>query len=787
MINYSQQTKSLLEFDTLIEELLKFFHSNYTKEYFKHHILLQKYSKLELEKQYQLIYEYQWLQSIGATIPIASVYDFSDHIDRMDIENYFLNLDEIIYLRTMTSSIRDIKLFFKETKHQKEIPNLVQFSNAIFYDSAILREIDKIVDEEGELLSSASKLLHTIRERKKVIFAQIDKTFMTSLQQAKESGYLHEIGESIRQGRRVLAVSSTYKRSVRGMIVDESDSGNIAYIEPESTIHLNNEASQIKREEDREIRRILIELTKFLSKYSRLIMTYQEHLTQWDILQAKSRFMNLIGGSIPQFSSIIDLKKAYHPLLKIKNAKEKKNVVPFSVSFSEKEKMLMISGPNAGGKSITLKTIGIVALMVQYAIPIPAESNSKMPLFNEIIGDLGDLQSIQDELSTYSSKLKLWNYMMKISDNNILFLFDELGDGTDPSFGTAMAQSVLEYILNNKSTIIATSHYGDIKRFAQQRSDTLSANMKFDEAKLEPMYQLSLGLPGSSYTFHIARKMGLNQEIVTRAEFLSNKEEVQYDKKLFKIEKKEKELFAQKNELEKTERELKKQMKDWNRLHLDLDLMRKKIKYEKMIAHQEQILEKEREMLSFKDDLKKKKKQEELLIEQKRLEEEKLNNEKKAKELYREIHQISSNQELKSGDKVRFIQTNAIGIIEKIQKKKAIVLFDHLKSTIALNELILVKEDDNHRRLTPKKIITIDKTSSRELDLRGKYVYEAIPEIENFINTALLNNFPEIKIIHGKGKLKSEIHKTLQGFRSIDHFSHPLPEHGGDGVTLIYF
>lgn len=787
MKDYTKQTENLLEFDILIEELKSGFLSEYGREFFEQTTIQKIWNQTEIEKRYTFLSEFNFLKTQFPDFPIQHVSKFSSHLGNIEIENYYIPREDILKLKLLVTNIRDIKQFFKDTIYQKELLTLADFSDTLFYDTALLREIDKIIDEEGIVKSSASKELGVLRLRKKTIYQEIDKAFSFTLSQAKQSGLLNEIGESIRQGRRVLAINSAYKRSIKGMVIDESETGSVIFIEPAATIYLNNEASEIDREEEREIRKVLIVLTRFIAKYKNLIIQYQEFMAQWDGLQAINKFKERIEGSLPRIGSSLELNNAFHPLLKLKNKKEANSIIPFHLKFDIHHQMLVISGPNAGGKTITLKSIGLIALMVQKALPISSEAGSVVPLYEAVHGDLGDLQSINDELSTYSSKLRLWNFMMKTANKKTLLLFDELGDGTDPSFGAAMAQAVLEKLLDQKSTVIATTHYGDLKKFSESRKDTLSASMLFDEVKLEPLFKLSIGFPGSSYTFHIARKMGLNHEVIKRAETLSESEKVLYDRQLFKLEKKEKELQSQKMELVRAEQDLKKQVKDWNRLHLDMDLTRKKMRYEKTILLQEQIAEKEKELKLFKEELKNKKKLEELVIEQTKLNEEKESTNLASKELYKQINKVNPNQKFAIGDRVQFIQTNAIGVIEKMNKDRVTVIFDHLKSTISASELIWLPPDEDKKKTTTKKIITIDKNGSRELDIRGQFVYEAIEDLDDFINRALLNNYHEIKIIHGKGKLRAEIIKHLQTFKSITKCNSALPEHGGEGVTYVHF
>ena len=781
-LHYSAQTLLLLEFNKILEFVKSYCISDLAKEELEQSASLN--DEQIIRKNYNRLAEFEILRNQETAFQIHTILDCEEMISRIDIENYFIDLEDLHSLRKMCVNVREIKDYFINAVLRDELKHLIEFSQTVFYNNAIEREINKILDDDAKMRPDASQELKRISERKKSIQAIIDKSFNTAYQRAKASGHLHEIGESIRQGRRVLAVLAESKRAIKGIIVDESETGKIVFIEPSETIFLNNEAFEIEREEHREIRRILIQTTKVLSPHKSLFKLYQDFMREWDLMQAKNRFSNLIGGSIPVISKQLKLRRAFHPLLKIKNQIEKKPTIPFDLSM-ESYRMFMISGPNAGGKSITLKTIGLIGCMMKASIPIPAEGESECPIFDHIIGDIGDLQSLDDELSTYSSKLKLWEYIMKNATIRSLILFDELGGGTDPSFGASMARAVLENILEKKSMIIATTHYSDLKKMADDRNDMLNGSMLFDEVKLEPIYKLVLDKPGSSYTFHIARKIGIPHAIIQRAENLSQTEQVNYEKQLLRLEKKEKELHFRMKELEQKDRELKKQMKDWNRLHLDLDVTRKKIKYEKMLHNQEADQLRSKELNEFKADLKQKK-LEELAEEQRKIDEKIKRENEESKKLYREIHQIKSDYEFKPGDSVQYIQTQSRGIIEKILKNKAVVIFDNIKSTLSTKDLIPIEKEEKKKMVT-KRILASDKVILRELDLRGKFVYEALPELEDFINKALMNNFHEVKIIHGKGKLKNEITKALQSYRSISKTTHGLPEHGGDGVTNVFF
>lgn len=737
-----------------------------------------------IQLKYKQISELAELMRSLDPLPLYGVYDISDFLSKVHIENYHADVPIYLQIMKISENIKDIKDYFSQPQIQGRFLHLEILAKSVFYDQFITREISKIVDEKGAIRPSASPAYKTILEQKRTIHSDILKIFGSALQKAKNESWLHEIEQSMRHGRLVLAIKSEHKRAIKGVFHDESENGRIVYMEPNEMVHIQNEALEIEKQEEREIRKILIELTNKIRPYAALLISYQDHLMSWDCIYAKVKFMHLIQGSIPIIANTINVKKSRHPLLLIKNNKEKKTTIPFDLNILDK-KLFMLSGPNAGGKSITLKALGLIARMVQSAMPIPAEADSEFPLYHQIIAEIGDMQSVDNELSTYSSKLVLWKSMVKISDQKTLLLLDELGDGTDPSFGAGMAQSFVESCLKNQATIIATTHYSDLKKMSESRPDALSGSMLFDESKLEPTFQLIVDKPGSSYTFHIAQKVGLPDHIIQRAKQLSEKEQVKYEAELIKLEKKERELRQRSSELERMERELKKQMKEWNKLHLDLDLSRKKVRYEKMVHSQEIESLKASEIRAFREELKNKER-DKLLEEQRAIEKEKTKQIEESNKLYKAINLVPEDYPFREGEHVRYIATHAIGIIEKIKNGKATVLFDHIKSTISLKDLIPVETQVESKRKSTK-LVVIDKTILRELDLRGKFVHEAIQEIDEYINKSILANYDEVKIVHGVGKLKTEVLKVLKTYRVIRNIQSGIADQGGAGVSIIKF
>ena len=710
-------------------------------------------------------------------------------LENVEIENFYLEASEILQIKKTIENIGVCKAFFEKTENANNFPKLYQYFIKIFHDKSLTNLISKQIDEKGIVKDDASPKLLEIRNLQKRIFKDIDQVFRKQVSSYNEMGFLAETVESIRNGRRVLAVKAEKKRSIKGIIHDESESGSIVYIEPNALIELHNDALNIENEEKREIIRILRVLTNHIGAHKKLLLIYQEANTNLDIWNAKAQWAIKMECSPVEIAiqNQIKLVKAFHPLLKYKNLNENKKTIPFDIDLNQNQKMLMISGPNAGGKSITLKSIGLLVLMHQMGFPVPVESGSKLPLLKKYYCDLSDNQSIADELSTYSSKIVRWKQILNEAQSETLILMDEMGSGTDPSFGAAVAQVILESCIEKNSFIVCTTHFGTLKKWADQNKKIINASMLFDEEKLEPLYILKLGKPGSSYTFHIAKKMGLPLELINKAEKLSNTKQVEYDRMLMNLELREKELMKQKEALEQNENEAKKQIKDWKKISNELDLLRNKVKFERMVFLNEKEIEKQKIIKKYQEELKQKEKKEDLKIIEKEVIKTIQSNQEKIKETYKEIHKIPEKQEFKPGDFVQYIQTNAIGKIEKIEKNKAIVIFDHLKSSVSIADLIKLNENPQ-KNIKPKQKIDVSNTKiDNVLDIRGLFLSEAIEEVEKFVNDSIIQNKFQVKIIHGRGTLRNEILKLLNKTSVIEKIESANASDGGEGASWITF
>jgi DNA mismatch repair protein MutS2 len=710
-------------------------------------------------------------------------------LEHVEIENFYLEASEILQIKKTIENIGACKAFFEKTENANNFPKLHQYFIKIFQDKSLTNLISKQIDEKGIVKDDASPKLLEIRNLQKRIFKDIDQVFRKQVSSYNEMGFLAETVESIRNGRRVLAVKAEKKRSIKGIIHDESESGSIVYIEPNALIELHNDALNIENEEKREIIRILRVLTNQIGTHKKLLLIYQEANTNLDIWKAKAQWAIKMECSPVEIAiqNQIKLIKAFHPLLKYKNSNEGKKTISFDVDLNQNQKMLMISGPNAGGKSITLKSIGLLVLMHQMGYPVPVESGSKLPLLKKYFCDLSDNQSIADELSTYSSKIVRWKQILNEAQSETLILMDEMGSGTDPSFGAAVAQVILESCIEKNSFIVCTTHFGTLKKWADQNKNIINASMLFDEEKLEPLYILKLGKPGSSYTFHIAKKMGLPHELINKAEKLSNTKQVEYDRMLMNLELREKELMKQKEALEQNENEAKKQIKDWKKISNELDLLRNKVKFERMVFLNEKEIEKQKIIKKYQEELKHKEKKEDLKTIEKEVIKTIQSNQEKIKETYKEIHKIPEKQEFKPGDFVQYIQTNAIGKIEKIEKNKAIVIFDHLKSSVPISDLIKLNANPQ-KSIKPKQKIDVSNTKiDNVLDIRGLFLSEAIEEVEKFVNDSIIQNKFQVKIIHGRGTLRNEIIKLLNKTKVIEKIESASASDGGEGASWITF
>jgi DNA mismatch repair protein MutS2 len=593
---------------------------------------------------------------------------------------------------------------------------------------------------------------------------------------------------SIRDGRLAIPVSAEHKRKLRGFILDESATGQTVFIEPVEILESNNEIRELEYAEKREVIRILKELTNSLRIELHILEPAFEFLAQVDFIRAKAKLSREIEADLPMLSDHPELVwyNAKHPLLYL-SLKGKRDVIPLTVELSPENPMLLVSGPNAGGKSVCLKTIGLLQYMVQCGLLIPVSDRSRVGIFNRIFLDIGDQQSIENDLSTYSSHLKNMNVFVREATERSLVLMDELGSGTDPNFGGAIAQAILHGLLKKKVWGVATTHYYNLKLFAGQQPGIRNAAMRFDEEKMAPKFMLDIGKPGSSFALEIAKKTGLPEESLAEAEELVGKDLAGFEKLIRTLEKEREDLHVRLVEMGKNEHRMQQSLARYESLSTELEAKKKEIinkakdeaanllrqtnrEIEKTIRHIRENKAEKKETTRVRNTLK-----------------------NLAQEVTKDKdHQTIKVEDIKPGDRVRIIGQESSGIVLQVQGKNASVSFGELKSYVSLSKLEKIsgkQERQVNKKLQSMGMNVLDKriSFSPSLDIRGKRVEEVIPILDPFLDTAILLGHSQLKILHGKGEgvLRKVVREHLKRYKEVASVSDEHVDRGGDGITLV--
>lgn len=652
------------------------------------------------------------------TFPNHNFTDLREQVKFLAIEESYLDAEVLKELSELSKTANTLLLFLK--KFQEYYPKLYKKSASIELTKEITQKIESKIDKYAEVKDDASADLQIIRKQLKEIKSKINQSFQVALTTYNASGYLDDIKESVIDNTRVLAVLSMYRKKVKGSVLGSSKTGSIVYIEPETTLKLSRELNNLQFEEKEEIKKILKQLSDEIRPFVTLLFDYHEFLSDIDLVYAKARYAKKIGGVLPEITEEKKLyfREAYHPILLLNNNAKGLPTYPQTIELTDTNRIIVISGPNAGGKSITLKTIGLLQLMLQCGLLIPVHHRSSTFLFDRILTDIGDNQSIENHLSTYSYRLKNMNYFLKKCNHKTLFLIDEFGTGSDPELGGALAEVFLEEFYHREAFGIITTHYTNLKMLANELPYATNANMLFDEKSLEPMYKLVLGQAGSSFTFEVAQKNGIPYGLINRAKKKIEKSKVRFDKTIATLQKERSKLEKTSQTLKEEEikaREESKKMEDMNQkirqklesyqelfdanqrliyLGQKLDDLAEKYfnnKDKKTLIGEllktVEIENSKRKKLLPKEKKQKEAAQKKLLkeveAEVKIIREQK--KEEKAKK--REEEKNKPKIPLKVGDRVRMIDGKALGTIDKIEKNKAIVNYGMFTSQVSLDSL----------------------------------------------------------------------------------------------------
>lgn len=626
--------------------------------------------------------------SSGLPFPSTTYPDIAKAIGLLKIEGSTLAETQFLEIARFLEVIREVFSFFKNRKGI--YPDLESLLDSMPYEPAILEKIDEVLDEHGKVRTSASPELGRIRRSLQRARMDADRLYGSIISKYRKQGYLTETEESSRNGRRVIAIMAEQKRVLPGIIHDTSATGKTAFLEPEEAVGVNNNIATLEYEEQKEIRRILKQLSDATRRFAPALWVYREQLGLMDYNRAKAVFSISINGSVPKITDRpqIKLRLARHPLLLIQNKKLKKETVPFDLELNEENRILVISGPNAGGKTVCMKTSGILQMMLQSGIPVSADESSELGLFQNLFVDIGDSQSIEYELSTYSSRLRHMKEFLDHVDDNSLFLIDEFGTGTDPNLGGALAEAVLEELNARHARGIITTHYLNLKVMADKTPGILNGSMEFDLKKLQPLYRLMVGKPGSSYTFLVAERSGLPKSVILNARRKVSGKSLRLEKLLTELEHDRELLNARLDAAAKKDRSLTELTANYEKLKNDLE-RNFKVREEKVRQSTERkAKEYEDQFRTFLKEWKKAKDKKPVidkyaktfLIPKKKERPEEV--EKRRKEKLESLRKL-----LMPGMKVRLENGSTIGTLEHIEDEKAWVIFGQFRTQCDLAHL----------------------------------------------------------------------------------------------------
>lgn len=738
-----------------------------------------------------------YLLKAGKVHPIAPYDDIAPFIDQIENENEFLIPEQLVELQKNIQVSSEIESFFRE-ETQKAYIQLKETSKNITPLHDLMDKIDQVIDDHGEIKSSASVKLGAIRSSIRSKQGELDKLFSKILKKYKKSGLLADNAESIKYGRRVLCLPVENKRKIDGIIHAESSSGKTIFMEPKEITLLNNQISELRIDEKNEIYRILRELTSEILPFADDLLENQKWIIQFDLWYAKSKLAIEMDAIYPEIEDkpAFNYFKARHPYLYIQNKKQGRDTIPFDLYLNHKNRMILLSGPNAGGKTVCLKTVGLMQGMLQSGYLIPVSEGSTAGVFKNIFVELGDQQSIENELSTYSSRLLSMKRIMDVASDRSLILIDEFGSGTDPRIGGAIAEAMLEALLESKAIALITTHYDNLKKFAFKRKGIINASMLFDMKNISPTYELRIGKPGSSYGLEIAQRMGLPEKLIHRARNLIGKKQVKVEDLLNDIEQEKIRSAELKAQLDEKNIKLDRLIRQFEQLQREFDVKRKKLKLEAREIEAQRAAVKELAIEKYMKELKEKKLNKD---QGKKLALEIKKKSKESKERLDEVtheymsklrSQEGNKKALEIGDHVRMRTGSTSGeIVDFKNEQTAIMKMGMLTVDVPIRDLVPINEPLEVRKI---KSVELDSSSSTinfqsKLDIRGFKMREAERIVEEFFDKALLTGATSLRILHGKGSgvLKRVVWSQAKQYKA-QSIQHAVDEKGGEGVSIIH-
>ena len=776
--------------------------------------------------------------------PAQFFFDVRPALKRVKVEGLFLEEQELFDLRRSLETINDIVRFLKAEETEEDstspYPNLCKLAGNILVFPKLTNRINGILNPYGQIKDNASSELARIRKDHAGTLNSISRILASILRNAQSEGVIEkDVSPTMRDGRLVIPVAPAMKRRVRGIVHDESASGKTVFIEPEAVVEANNRVRELEIEERHEIIRILMEFTEELRPLIPDVLQSYEFLAEIDFIRAKALFAQQTGAIKPAFENkqCIDWGAAVHPLLQMSLAKHNKKVVPLDIELTKERRILLISGPNAGGKSVCLKTVGLLQYMLQCGLLIPLHEGSHAGVFNSIFIDIGDEQSIEDDLSTYSSHLLNMKNMMKQCDSKSLILIDEFGGGTEPQIGGAIAEAVLKRF-NEKGTFgVITTHYQNLKHFADAHEGIVNGAMLYDRNLMQPLFLLQIGMPGSSFAVEIARKIGLPEEVIADASEIVGSDYINSDKYLQDIvrdkrywQNKRQSIHQREKVMEETIARYERELQELHQERKDI-LRNAKSEAEQLVqeanariegtikgikeaqAEKEETKKIRQELADFRKQLQEQeaqkaedkiaRKMEKLRERQQRKKDKKSEKDKTPAPSAEEQAAMKAQREaelqaqLTEGATVRLKGQKTVGTIIEIHGKDATVVFGNIKTTVKLNRLEPVQPPTKHPDITQKATYLSEQTQDsmhdrklnfkQDIDVRGMRGDEAIQAVTYFIDDAILIGVSRVRILHGTGTgiLRTLIRQYLQGVSGVKDFHDEHVQFGGAGITVV--
>ncbi|MDD4489411.1 MAG: Smr/MutS family protein [Paludibacter sp.] len=750
------------------------------------------------------------MQEATEAIPVGDFFDIRRGLSRVRVEGLYLDESEVFELRRALEAVRRLVAYIaaQDAEQYSHLHELLE-GVAIFPD--VIRQIDAILDKFGKIKDHASSELNRIRREMLQVQSSVSKSLQAILRQAQADGYVEkDVVPTVREGRLVIPVSPAFKRKISGIVHDESATGKTVFIEPAQVVEANNRIRELEGEERREVIRILIAFTDFVRPFTDEIFQSQYFLGEIDFLRSKALFAQQINAIKPQVDDacLLEWQKAVHPILYLSLLKQQKQIVPLDIVLNQQQRILLISGPNAGGKSVCLKTVVLLQYMLQCGLLIPVHESSRCGIFERLFIDIGDEQSIENDLSTYSSHLLNMKFFIRNSQEKTLLLIDEFGTGTEPMIGGALAEATLERFNRNKAFGVITTHYTNLKHYAEDAEGIVNGAMLYDRQHLQPLFILQIGNPGSSFAVEIARKIGLPEDLIVDAAAKVGSEHLDYDKHLQDIVRDKRYWEKKRQQIRQKEKKLEEVLAKYETEMADINRQKKEITQEAKAEARQLLTEAnakiENTIRQIKEAQAEKEKTKTIRQELREFSEKIREQHETEPKLKVKLLQKATNQPVKidkpvltPGMQVRLKGQQAVGKIIEIQGKNGVVAFGQLKSTVTLAQLepisnnrLKKEQQSQHAPGTVTENVRQRKLHFKsEIDVRGMRGDEALQAVMYFIDDALMVGVSSVRILHGTGTgaLRQLIRQYLGTISGINSYHDEHVQFGGAGITVVEF